>query len=169
MSTVRADFQIDFGVSGELAHLSAEIDTRPDGLNQGRTQFRAGDTVYFLVYRSHNVGYYAPVPSAGTTAFIGSTVISKEDDLAFPNVRTATLGVPATGIQSSLWFGNSLGALSLADEMTLQAEAQGVAVARVVTAAPADVWMLASPPMLGGLTDYSLLIYIQGYLTDGGE
>jgi hypothetical protein len=165
MSTVHADFQIAFGAGGAQAHLSAEIDSRTDGYNQGRTSFKPGDVVYFLVYKSANVTYDNPIASAGGITSHGSTSISQTDDLAFPNVRTATIGKPATGITASQWLGNALGALTLVDEMTVQAEAQGVAVARVTTAAPADLWSLTSPASINGLTDYSVLIYIQGHLT----
>lgn len=166
MSTVHADFQIAFGAGGAQAHLSAEIDSRSDGYNQGRTSFKPGDVVYFLVYKSANVVYDSPIASAGCITSHGATAVPQTADLAFPNVRTATIGKPATGITASQWLGNALGALTLVDEMTVQAEVQGVAVARVSTAAPADLWSLSSPASINGLTDYSILIFIQGHLRD---
>lgn len=170
MSTVHADFQIAFGAgSGDQAHLSATIDSRADGYNQGRTSFRPGDVVYFLVHKSANVTYDHPVASAGGITSHGSTTVLQTDDLAFPNVRTATLSLPTSGIQSSQWLGNALGALSLVDEMTVQADVQGVAVARVTSAAPADVWSLSSPASINGLTDYSIIIFIQGHVTGVAE
>jgi hypothetical protein len=42
-------------ISGGEGHLSAEIDSRPYGLNGGRTQYFEGDTAYVLVYKSANV------------------------------------------------------------------------------------------------------------------
>lgn len=170
MSTVHADFQIAFGAgSGSQAHLSAEIDSRTDGYNQGRTSFKPGDVVYFLVYKSANVTYDPPIASAGGITAYGSTIVSQTDDLPFPNVRTATISKPSTGIAASQWLGNALGALTLVDEMTVQAEVQGVAVARVSTAAPADIWSLTSPAAINGLTDYSILIFIQGHVTGVDE
>ena len=70
-------------VSGGDGHLSAEVDSRPYGLNGGRSQYFPGDDCYILVYRSNNVtidtsvdpisGVIKGVHIAGGTIGSGST------------------------------------------------------------------------------------------------
>lgn len=133
--SVTANITVSFGdraTDGANGHLSAEIDGRPEGLNQGKTSFSPGDRAHFLVYKSANVTYSRPVESAGTiTQGTAGLVVTKEADLQFPDTDTATLGVPALSIESVTWMGRSLGALTLTDPQTVKASAKGVAVARV--------------------------------------
>lgn len=161
---VNTSFQISFGTSAGAAsgHLSAEIDDRPEGLNAGKTSFVPGDIARFLVYKSANVAYDNPVPSAGSVSRGPAQVVEKEDDIAFADTDTASLPIPATAIVSVTWMGSSLGALALSDPQTLKASAKGVAVARVRYRANADSWALQSPPSAGGLTDFSILVFILG-------
>ena len=96
------------------AHLSAQIDSRPTGLNGGNTSFNPGDTCWILIFMSDNVALDGdPVLSAGT---LGGgqlvTGISITEQLTFANVNTASLSVPSTGITSSKWLGRSLGTLA---------------------------------------------------------
>ena len=68
-ATLRATFGNPDG-SDAAGHLSAEIDTRPTGLNGGRNAFNPGETVYILVYKTDNVTITVtppiPVPEFGT-------------------------------------------------------------------------------------------------------
>lgn len=166
--SVTANFSISFGTNdsgGASGHLSAEVDGRSDGLNAGKTSFLPGDTAHFLVYSSDNVSYDSPIASSGSISS-GSEGISvvKETDIQFADSDTATLQVPAQSIQSVTWMGTSLGDLSLVDSTTVKAGSKGVAVARVKYSAQADAWALNSPSSVGGLTDFSILVFIQGYV-----
>ena len=163
---VNTSFQISFGtgVDASRGHLSAEIDDRPEGLNEGKTRFVPGDTAHFLVYKSANVAYDNPIPSAGSITGGGTVVVEKEEDIAFADTDTATLRIPANSIVSVIWLGSSLGALALADPQTLKASAKGVAVARVRFTATANAHALQSPASVAGLTDYSILVFILGRL-----
>ncbi|WP_041446859.1 hypothetical protein [Thiocystis violascens] len=169
---VTANITVSFGdqsASSASGHLSAEIDSRPDGLNNGVTSFAPGDSAAFLVYKSSNVTYDAPVASAGSVAGVGSGLtVEKEDDLSFADSDTASLSTPATGIVSVTWLGRSLGSLSLQDQTTVKAGAKGVAVARVKYACRADAYRLTSPATLAGLTDFSILVFILGHLAGEG-
>ena len=153
------------GSAAENGHLSAEVDSRPEGLNAGKTTFFPGDDVYFFVYASSNVTYETPIPSAGSITALESETVSRTDDISFPNVDTATISVPATGITSYKWLGNQLGALTLQDEMTVKADAIGVAVAKIEYTTVPDVYKLSSPSILNGETEFTILIYIQGEVT----
>jgi hypothetical protein len=166
--SVTANITISFGeadAASANAHLSAEIDGRPEGLNAGKTSFVPGDTAHFLIYKSANVTYDTPIPSAGTInqGATGLTV-TKEDDISFADTDTASLSIPATGIVSVTWLGTSLGSLVLTDPTTIKASAKGVAVARVRYTCSADAWSLQSPASLAGLTDFSILIFILGHI-----
>lgn len=46
---------VSTNVSGYDGHLSAEVDSRPWGLNGGRSQYFDGDDCYVIVYKSDNV------------------------------------------------------------------------------------------------------------------
>jgi hypothetical protein len=163
---VNTSFQISFGTPGGASqgHLSAEIDDRPEGLNAGKTSFVPGDLAHFLVYKSANVAYDPPTPSAGSVSSGGTVVVEKEDDIAFADTDTASLPIPADAIVSVTWLGNSLGALALADPQTVKASAKGVAVARVKYRATANAHGLQSPASVSGLTDFSILVFILGRL-----
>ena len=64
-ATIRVQFGNPDG-SEAAGHLSAEIDTRPGGLNGGRTSFNPGETAYILVYKSDNVSITDTICSAGS-------------------------------------------------------------------------------------------------------
>lgn len=167
--TVTANITVSFGEqagAAEFGHLSAEIDDRPTGLNGGNTSFAPGDTAYFLVYQSSNVSHDTPIASAGSivTASVGS--VQKEVDVQFPDTDTASLPIPADSIVGVQWLGRSLGSLALQDEQTVKASAKGVAVARVTISTTPSAYGLQSPGSLGGETDFSVLVFIQGHLDE---
>lgn len=165
---VSTNFQVSFGTSstgtGVDAYLSAEIDSRADGLNAGKTSFVPGDTAYFLVFKSDNVSYSAPIPTAGTVTAGAAQTVEKTEDLQFSDADTATISIPTTALSSVQWLGTSLGSLTLTGT-TVKASAKGVAIARVTYNVTADSYALASPATLDGLTDFSIMVYILGSVT----
>ena len=166
-ATIRVQFGSPDGASGSngvTGHLSAEIDTRPDGLNGGRNAFNPGETVYILVYKSDNVSITDTICSAGSLSAQGSTVVPKTEELMFEDADTATLPVPArSGLSSTLWYGRSLGTLTLqSDKVTARATSKGVGVAKVTYDALALIYALTSPATLNGVTDFSILALIKG-------
>jgi len=163
---VNTSFQISFAAGGAAGaaggFLSAEIDDRAEGPNAGKTSFLPGEVAHFLVFKSTNVEYDPPIPSAGSVTSSGQVSVEREQDLTFGDTDTATLQVPASSISSVTWLGNSLGNLVLTDAQTVKASAKGVAVARVKYMANADAHALQSPVSVAGLTDFSILVYILG-------
>ena len=149
------------GLSGQL---SAEVDARPEGLNGGRSSFNPGETVYILIYKSDNVTITDTVCSAGSMGAQGSTVVSKTEELMFEDVDSASLSVPAqSSLASTLWYGRSLGSLTLqSDKVTVRASSKGVGVAKVTYGALALIYALSSPATLNGETDFSILVLIKG-------
>ena len=82
----------------------------------------------------------------------------------FEDADTAMLGKPArAGITQAVWYGRSLGGLTLqSDKVTVKAASKGVGVAKVTYDALALVYALSSPAMLNGETDFSILALIKG-------
>lgn len=164
-----ATIRVQFGnADGDVAgHLSAEVDTRPSGLNGGRSSFSPGETVYILVYKTDNVRIADTLCSAGSLSAQGSTVVTVSEELMFEDADTATLGKPArSSLSQALWYGRSLGALILeSDRMTVRAASKGVAVAKISYDALALVYALSSPATLNGETDFSILALIKGAAT----
>ena len=170
MATANTTIQVTFGSSSSSAAgtnsvLTAEIDSRTDGLNGGKTSFLPGDSVYFLAYMSSDVQVSSVVTSAGTVAQAGSVMVQKSEDVQFQNTDTASLSFPANSIVSMTWMGRDLGELTLVGANSLKAAQSGVGVCRVVTNAPASAYVLTSPPTLNGLTDYSILVLLTGTIT----
>lgn len=163
-----ATIRVQFGLpdaAERTGHLSAELDTRENGLNGGRTSFNPGDTAYILVYKSDNVQIEDVVCSSGSITRGQEIVVDVEDEIFFEDSDTATLNKPcqSTALSSTRWFGRSLGSLSLqSDKMTVKASAKGVAVAKVGYRARAIVYALTSPASIDGETDFSILVVIKG-------
>jgi hypothetical protein len=163
-----ATIVVHFGVAPGGAgggHLSAEVDSRPGGLNGGQVSFTPGQDVYILVYRTANVAITGVAASAGTISAQGTVSVTIEEDLQFEDSRQANLQRPVAGsaLASVEWFGENLGALTVqADKLTVQAAAQGVAVCRATYAAVADVYKLQSPASINGRTDFPILVLVKG-------
>jgi len=165
-ATIRVQFGNPDG-SGANGYLSAEVDTRANGLNGGRSSFSPGETAYILVYKSDNVRITETICSAGSLTAQGTALVSVTEEIMFEDADSATLGKPArSSLAQSVWFGRSLGALTLqSDKVTVKAQAKGVAVASVTYDALAQVYALASPATLNRQTDFSILALIKGVAT----
>lgn len=166
-ATIRVQFGNPDGSgtgSGSNSHLSAEVDTRPGGLNAGRSSFNPGETVYILVYKSDNVSITDTICSAGSLTSQGTTVVDATEELMFEGDDVATLNKPVrSGISQAVWYGRSLGTLALqSDKVTVKASSKGVAVAKVTYESLAQVYVLTSPATLNGETDFSILALIKG-------
>jgi hypothetical protein len=162
-ATIKVQFGNPDGSASE-GHLSAEIDTRANGLNGGRSAFNPGETAYILVYKTGNVSITDTLCSAGSLTAQGTAVITVTEELMFEDTDTATLSKPARTTQSQpIWYGRSLGSLTLQpDKITLKAAGQGVAVAKISYDALAIIYALQSPATLNGETDFSILALIKG-------
>lgn len=162
-ATIRVQFGNAEGGDAS-AHLSAEIDTRPDGLNGGRSTFNPGETVYLLIYSSDNVRITDTVCSAGSLSAHSRTTVSVEQELLFEDSDSASLNKPArASLQAVTWYGRALGELTLhSDKSTVRAALRGVGVAKVRYEASAQVYALHSPASLNGETDFSILAIIKG-------
>lgn len=161
MSNATVRVQFGAGVSSD-AHLSAEVDDRPAGLNEGKTSFLPGDTAWFLVFRSAGIDV-AVTSSAGTVTPGDEVTLTRTEELTFEDTNTAQLPVPATAITGITWYGRQLGGPTLgADGMTLRFPLSGVAVGKVTYTAKALTFGLASPETLAGEVDFNILVLVKG-------
>jgi len=163
-ATIRVQFGNPDDASAVPGHLSAEVDTRPTGLNGGRSSFSPGETAYILVFKTDDVSITDTICSAGSLSPHGTTTVTVTEELMFEDADTATLGKPArSSLGQVVWFGRSLGDLTLqSDRVTAKAANKGVGVAKVTYDALAQVYALVSPATLNGETDFSILALIKG-------
>lgn len=161
-----ATLRVQFGSpdAQTTGHLSAEVDTRSDGLNGGRTAFSPGETVSILVYKSDNVTITDTVCSAGSLSAQSTVAISVTEELMFEDSDTVSLGKPArASLSQYVWYGRSLGNVSLqSDKLTVKADSKGVGVVKVTYDTLALIYALTSPATLNGETDFSILALIKG-------
>ena len=164
-----ATIRVQFGTPGSdsaaaSGHLSAEVDSRSTGLNGGKTGFSPGETAYILVFASDNVSVTETICSAGSLSPRGTAVVTVDDEVMFEDTDTASLSKPANGaIKSTIWYGRSLGDLSLmGDKSSVKSAVKGVGVAKVTYDATASVYALTSPASLNGESDFSILALIKG-------
>lgn len=168
MSEIRNAIKVNFGAGSEAAaqHVSVELDSRPDGLNQGRSSFLPGETAYFLIFRTPNIRIDHIIPSAGSVRGANAGEVRKTEDISFDDAATSSLSVPASSIQSVTWLGNSLGGLTLqGDRTTVKAISSGVAVARVTYVASPDAYGIVSPTHVNGEVDFSITVVIKATAT----
>lgn len=167
LATILVQFGTSSAEGGASGHLSAEVDTRPNGLNGGKSSFSPGETVYVLVYKTDNVTIAETLCSAGSLSAQGTTLVTLSDEMMFEDAETTTLRVPAHGsISNTVWYGRALGSLTVqSDRTTVRAAVKGVGVAKVTYQALAHIYALSSPASLNGETDFSILAIIKGNLT----
>jgi len=143
--------------------LAAEVDSREDGYNQGRTQFVPGDQPALLIFKSDDVEIEDVTPSAGNIAPLAGGTMEVEETLQFANSDTATLRYPTTALTSSKWLGRDLGTPELVDAMTVKVPAAGVAMLLVTYDAAFEARRLSGvPAQLAGEDNYDVLVVVDG-------
>jgi len=84
------------GGGGEGRYLSAEIDGREDGLNQGDTNFVLGSSPGFLVFKSSGLTY-SMKQTDGSIANEGSVSVEVTETVTFADSNEASLQKPPSG------------------------------------------------------------------------
>jgi hypothetical protein len=164
-ATIRVNFSDGAGGLGS-GNLSAEIDSRPGGLNGGRTSFQPGDDVWILVQKTPNVVIDSVDTSAGAITAGAAFQYATTEDVNFEGVSTSRVSGVADSLDSYQWFGRNIGVLTLAaDSQTLNATVAGVAVARVTYTGTAYPYKLSSPASINGETTFSIAVVISGHST----
>ena len=140
--------------------VSAEIDSRDNGLNAGKTSFNPGDDVGFLVYLSDGVVIKSVEASLGVIAAQGDQVISDSQYLQFAKTKEASINAAATGNVPGVWVGNNGGAVVAANgKATIPAAIVGMFYATI--AATAKGYKLTNvPAAYTGVDEIEVLIVI---------
>ncbi|MBF0295682.1 MAG: hypothetical protein HQL96_10885 [Magnetococcales bacterium] len=137
--------------TGSTGFLTAEVDGRIDGPNEGRTTFYGGDVVHLMVHVGDDVTLLDPLVSTGVVWLDGQEETTITEDLVFSLSTTATLSKPALAIDSELWFGLNLGPLTLeTDQRTVTARFAGVAIVRVTYRSMMQHWIAWVPETVAG-------------------
>lgn len=114
MTQITATALVQFDAAGAASeHLSAQIDDRADGLNAGKTTFRAGDAPAFLVWCSVPTNLLVEA-AGGDVQPAGAAITSHDQDVAeYMQPGTAeievTLSPPARGLPTMAWELSSSG------------------------------------------------------------
>ena len=130
-ATIVVDFQnpADAGAAGS-GLLKLEIDSREDGLNGGKTSFRPGDPVHYLLFKSSNVSITDHETTAGGHFQVETGTFEHTETLTFINAAEASLAYPLASGLSVDWQGDSGGAVTGtvgSDKILLPSEALAVA------------------------------------------
>ena len=170
--TVTTTLLVDFGGAGDGGDaLIAEVDSRPDGLNKGKTNFAPGEEVFILVYRGSNVTITDVVASAGKVSLrpaLSPQITEQEQDVVFSNKREEGLSRPVNvdGF-SHEWLGNDLGSPLLVTETELRIPEQAIepfiGIARIEYQSAAVVYKLSNTAL--PFEEYQIGVFFTGIAT----
>lgn len=164
---VTTSLVIQFGSEDDAAqyHLSAEVDSRDDGLNGGNTSFLPGDQPYFLVYYSPELSLTLQA-SEGTIVASTPQDITIEEYITFADAKEANLSKPVkdgtTPTLEELSVVGTPGTLQRTGQ-TLYYNTKAIAVIKATYTTRAKAYQLTSTPTsLGGNTSFPIVIVITG-------
>lgn len=160
MAAVTTTIVVQF--NSDTGGLSAEIDSRPTGLNGGKTSFAPGDTAFFLVFPTGDAVIDQVVASAGGVSSAGAGTYPVREVLTFANSREASLSKSYAGGGTVQWFGNNLGTITFNGSKATVPVA-GVGVALVTYNASYTAYGLNAPSQINGLTNFEILVVVIGH------
>lgn len=162
--TVTASLVVDFSDGADNGLLKAEIDSREDGFNQGRTSFVPGDDAHFLVYLGDNTSLADIDTTLGVVSFQQNGGREVTETVQFTKQqRTATLGYPVTSGLSVNWMGANPGTPQLRGDSELVLPQAGLGIATVTYNTTFRVYRLSNlPSTVNGKSDYAVLIELTG-------
>lgn len=166
MASITANVVVNFDAGEGDGLLIAEVDDRDDGLNGGNTNFKPGDTVGLLIFKSSNVTITDIITSAGSLSGAGTQTKDVSDIISFPKEKTQNVRYPINGGGFTFkWLGNNLGTISHT-EVNVTCANLGVGVAKVSYSSTADGHNLTSPTSLDGETTFDILVYVEGIIEE---
>lgn len=162
---VTTSLVVQFGSESDAENffLSAEIDSRSDGFNNGVTTFLPGDSPYYLVYKSAELSL-TTVTTSGTIASAGTTSIPITEFKTFAGSKTQSLSKPPNGSVSV----NVLASVGAPGTPTVSGtslsfnEAATAVVKVSYTTTPSVFQLINVPTSLGGESSFPVVIYIVG-------
>lgn len=118
MANVTATVVVSFGGSAQ-GILTAEIDSRADGYNNGKTTFNAGDEPVILVRKGTNVTIDQVLTSLGSCTQFATGSTQEKEFLQYVQVAEATASKPISSGFTSQWYGNDLGTVAVKNQNTV--------------------------------------------------
>ena len=139
-------------------YLSVELD---DIMNNNKTEFQPGDTVYLLVYT-----YPFDMPlitdiSDGMLQEEGTITLNKEDFLCFddPQNNETEVSYPILNVQSHQWLGVSSGSITPAGTKVIREEIGRVAIAKLTWQTKARRFKIVLPQDIEDIEEYRIIVY----------
>lgn len=120
MANVTATVVVSFGDANAAGLLTAEIDSRPDGYNNGKTTFSEGDEPVILVRKGSNVNIDSVLTSLGACTQFATGSTAEKEFLIYVQTATATSSKPVSSGFSSQWYGNNLGTVAVKNDNQIQ-------------------------------------------------
>lgn len=165
MTAVTTSIVVSFRPSDAAAgtgRLTAEIDSRPDGLNAGKTSFAPGDSVGFLVYVGEGVSLLDVIPTLGVVGQAGAQSVAIEEFVQFANVKEATLRAPSSSGVNAQWIGRDGGSFNIVNGV-VTTPAETIGMLHCTYTATAMGYRLSNiPAEVGGLTEFEVLVVVLG-------
>lgn len=167
MAKVSTTIVVNF-TSNNGGALSAELDSRAEGLNNGKTSFAPGETANFLVFASPDVTIDALLASFGTPIQISPSPINGglfevEEWVTFAETAEASLQKPYTSGFTYEWFGNNLGTLTPNGSKVTKADAKGVGTAKIKYYAAYTAYAIQSPAQMNGKSEFQIIVLVKGH------
>lgn len=104
VATLNVTFSEDSSsTSGEI---KLEIDDREDGLNNGNTSFKPGDSAAFFAFVDSSVTLEKVTATSGGVSAAGTGTKTVDEKISFSNSDTGSLSYPPSGSVSLEWLGN---------------------------------------------------------------
>lgn len=159
---VTTSIVVQFSQNSAGGSLSAEIDSREDGLNQGKSSFAPGDRAFFLLFKSSDVAVDSVVASGGSISSAPGGLYDVEEWLTFADATEANLSKPMYSGFTYQWYGNNLGAVTVSGNK-VTAPTKGVGVLKVTYKAAYDAYSLASPATMNGKSEFQIAVLVKGH------
>lgn len=143
------------------ARAQAEVDSREDGLNNGKTSFIAGDSVYILLFKDSNVSITSVTASSGTCVKEGSGSMTIDEFVTLANSDSTSTEKPAVNLTATVVAGAAT--LVSTENGNIVASEPSVAVISVSYTANFDIYKLSGfPAALDGKKDYPIVVFFSG-------
>lgn len=167
-NAVTATIVVKFEPPTGSSFLTAEVDSREDGLNKGKTSFGPGDTVGILVRKSDDVTISDAIVSAGTLVSGAGGSTEEEEFIPFALTLEGNLGKPyGAALDGPTWYGNNLGGITIAPNTTniklndpLSKDKVGVLYLKYTS--PYLAYYLTAPTQLNGKKTFDILVAFVG-------
>ena len=168
---VTTSLVVSLGEGADVASLyAAEVDSREDGLNGGRTSFNPGDSIYILLFKTDNVTTLHSVASQGSLTYQGTTDFEVEGFAEYPNENESSLSypVPSGAVVTKQWLGNDLGNSTISNQSSILLSTDEatlgdpyVGILKYSYTAVADIYLLQDT-LIPSEPEYSILCFFQG-------